>query len=216
MKILLSAFLLLSLVACSGSRSKNQASETDTGIILADTEEFNEEVEGGDVIADEEFDVEISDKDLSSDLEANSAGSSDQNNVTEADLEISNSSEGTWSVAGNETLMMIAFKIYGDYDRWREIARLNRDQLAGNNNLRKGMTLRYTVPTESFVWNPEGNPYLIQSGDTLGSISQTTYGVKRYWKNIWDNNRPLIKDPNRIFAGFTLYTPVIEREVANQ
>ncbi len=211
MKTLLITFLLLSLTACSGSKSKNQASETDAGIILADTEEFSEDVEGGDIIADEEFDSEISDEELSADLETQGGDS-----ITESDLEISNSSAGSWNVAEGETLMMISFKVYGDYDRWREIARMNEDQLAGNYNLRKGMSLRYSVPTETFVWNPEGNPYLIQNGDTLGSISATTYGTKRYWKNIWDNNRPLIRDPNRIFAGFTLYTPIMDREVANQ
>jgi nucleoid-associated protein YgaU len=67
-----------------------------------------------------------------------------------------------------------------------------------------------------FSWAPEGNKYLIKVGDSLGIISDTTYGTSKYWKNIWTNNKPLIKDPNRIYAGFTIFTPIIEgREVAN-
>ena len=31
------------------------------------------------------------------------------------------------------------------------------------------------------------------------------------------NNKPLIKNPNKIYAGFTIYTPIIEgREVATE
>ena len=68
----------------------------------------------------------------------------------------------------------------------------------------------------NYLISSDGNPYLIKSGDTLGKISNTTYGTIKYWKNIWNNNKPLIKDPNKIFAGFTIYTPLIEgRDVAN-
>ena len=40
---------------------------------------------------------------------------------------------------------------------------------------------------------------------TLGSISHTVYGSTRKWKKLWENNRQLIKDPNKIYAGFYLY-----------
>ena len=56
---------------------------------------------------------------------------------------------------------------------------------------------------------------VIKRGDTLGTISSDTYGTMKFWRNIWDNNRPLIKDPNVIFAGFTIYTPILQaRDVA--
>ncbi len=112
---------------------------------------------------------------------------------------------GEYVVGKNETLMMIAFKIYGDYARWREIANMNVGVLKGGTQPREGMRLSYSIPSEQFNWNPEGNPYLIRTGDTLGTISGTVYGTQRRWRALWDNNRPLIKDPHRIFAGFTLY-----------
>ena len=229
MKILLSIFLLLGLIACSGSKSTNETSEADVGVELAETEEFSDEFEGGDVLADEEFEDALSEDAFSdsalSESTADSVIAGDQEiemstepvaNAPTMEISDAVTSEGTWTVSESETLMIIAFKIYGDYDKWREIARLNSDKLNGGHSLSTGMTLRYNTPSEPFIWNPEGNPYLIKLGDTLGRISTTTYGTKKFWRNIWDNNRPLIKDPNKIFAGFTLYTPILDREVANQ
>ena len=117
---------------------------------------------------------------------------------------------GDYTVGKNETLMLISFKLSGDYNRWREIKRLNEGLLGGSSQLREGMVLKYQRPNEEFVYSASGNPYVIQRGDTLGTISTSTYGASRYWKNIWDNNRQLIQDPNLIFAGFTIYTPEIE------
>lgn len=215
MKILLSMFLSLGLVACSGSKSADETSEADVGVELAQTEEFSDELEGGDILAEEDFEDALSEDTADSviagdqNMEMSSAGSGEMI-ITET------GGEATWTVSENETLMIIAFKIYGDYDRWRDIARLNRSALGGGHRVTNGMSLKYNSPVQPFVWNPEGNPYLIKIGDTLGTISSTTYGTKKFWKNIWQNNRPLIKDPNKIFAGFTLYTPVIDRDVANQ
>lgn len=107
-------------------------------------------------------------------------------------------------VQKNETLMMIAFKLYGDYGKWRDLANRNQNALV-KGQTRQGMKLSYLPPAEPFSWNPQGNPHLIRTGDTLGKISGEVYGSSRKWKHLWDNNRPLIKDPNRIFAGFTLY-----------
>jgi hypothetical protein len=122
-----------------------------------------------------------------------------------------------YSVKSNETLMIIAFKLYGDYTRWKEIQRLNSEQLAGSTVISPGMNLKYNSQGAGFVWNPEGNPYLIQRGDTLGRISGKVYGTQSKWKNIWDNNRALIRDPNRIFAGFTIYyTGEKARDIASQ
>lgn len=109
---------------------------------------------------------------------------------------------GTYKVEKGETLMMIAFKIYGDYGMWRELAKLNPKI---KSFVIAGMSLNFKAPAEKFVWNPAGEPYLIRKGDTLGVISNEKYGTPKKWKKIWENNKPLIKNPNLIFAGFTLY-----------
>ncbi len=136
------------------------------------------------------------------------SSSTDSTPVVESDSSMTSGMEGeekTYTVLKNETLMMIAFKIYGDYSKWRDIAALNGDQLKGSYILRNGMTLKYKAPAQEFVWSPEGNPYLIKTGDSLSLISGQVYGTIKKWRTIWDNNRPLIKDANKIFAGFTIY-----------
>jgi hypothetical protein len=53
--------------------------------------------------------------------------------------------------------------------------------------------------------NRGGEKYKIKKGDTLGSISTEVYGTSKKWRKLWENNKQLIRDPNRIFAGFYLY-----------
>jgi hypothetical protein len=60
-----------------------------------------------------------------------------------------------------------------------------------------------------------GDKYLIKHGDTLGTISNDLYGTSSKWKKLWKNNRELIKDPNRIFAGFYLYYTITDEERQN-
>lgn len=201
--ILLVSIMSLTLVGCSGQKTSQEAGNT--GVELTDADEFLED-EAGDVVAEQAQPVDS----FSNDEVASSEP------IAPVSPSVQTSSElNTYTVQKNETLMLIAFKIYGDYSKWKELAQLN----SGVNiyKLKEGQTIQYYAPVNEFVWSPVGNPYLIKSGDTLGTISNDTYGTNKYWKDIWSNNKPLIKDPNKIFVGFTIYTPVLEnREVASQ
>ncbi|POB14829.1 hypothetical protein C0Z22_00210 [Halobacteriovorax sp. DA5] len=110
----------------------------------------------------------------------------------------------------NETLMLIAFNIYGDYRKWREIASLNEDILGGSYDLSHRPILRYRKPLKPYT-PPIGNPYLIKSGDSLSRISKKVYGNWREWPVIYKNNPQQIRDPDLIFAGFTLYYPSLNK-----
>lgn len=110
----------------------------------------------------------------------------------------------TYTVQKGETLMQIAFKLYGDLSKWKSLKELNQSNLAGG-TLKRGAQIKYYVPETPFTWNPQGTPYLIKSGETLGTISNSVYQTPKKWRKIWENNRPLIKNPDRIYAGFTLY-----------
>lgn len=110
------------------------------------------------------------------------------------------------TVKKGETLMWISFQIYGDYSRWREIRRLNSAKIMDYTHLKEGTVLSYRPAKNPYV-RPTGDPYLVKWGDTLSKVSRKVYGTSGKWKNIWKNNPRQIKNPNLIFAGFTLFYP---------
>ncbi len=205
--------LTLSLAACSGSKSAQKVSEETPQIELSDADEFTDtSTEEQPAAETAEAPVEPASDDVTL--------SNTEPLVQESSLENTSpvvTEPGTlkqYTVQKNETLMMIAFKLYGDYARWKELANENASTLKGGTVVRTGMTLNYAAPAEEFVWNPQGNPYLIKTGDTLGTISKDVYATVKKWKLLWENNKPLIKDPNKIYAGFTIYYLENGREVA--
>lgn len=208
--------LSLTLTACSGSKSAQKVNEETPQIELSDADEFIETPSDMEPTMDPVADTS---QDFSDDGIINTS----EPLVQESPLEnsspyISNDAGSTkqYTVQKNETLMMIAFKLYGDYSRWKDLAGQNSNKLNGGTTVTAGMTLDYSAPAEEFIWNPQGNPYLIKTGDTLGGISKDVYATVKKWKLLWENNRPLIKDPNKIYAGFTIYYLENGREVANE
>ncbi len=113
------------------------------------------------------------------------------------------SETGEYMVEKGDTLLLISFKVYGDYRKWRQILAENPN--ISKDNLKVGLKIKYTPPADSFEWKKRGNPHLILKGETLGKISNKYYGTIKRWREIFDNNQPMILDPNLIFAGFTLY-----------
>jgi LysM repeat protein len=108
----------------------------------------------------------------------------------------------TYVVKSGDTLMKIAFELYTDIGKWQDLADWNN---IASGSLTPGMNLKYKMYVEKYQWNPTGTAYLILHGDTLGKISNSVYGTSARYLDIFNNNRPLIKNPNRIYAGFTLY-----------
>lgn len=221
-------FLCLGIVACSGPKSSPTVGEESAQIELSDSNEFEDDTTETDSSSVTSENESMETDDPSSVTSENETSMTDDvvvaNNepiVEDSNLEQSviTNEPGTikqYVVEKNETLMMIAFKIYGDYSRWKDLANQNSQKLKSTSFVRPGMSLDYVAPAEEFSWNPEGNPYLIKTGDTLGGISKEVYSSTKKWKLLWENNRPLIKDPNKIYAGFTLYYLDNGREVANQ
>jgi len=50
-----------------------------------------------------------------------------------------------------------------------------------------------------------GNTYAVESGDNLTKIGNK-YGIP--WKSIWDANRDILKDPDKIYPGQELKIPI--------
>ena len=212
--LLILLLVSISLVSCGSSNDEGVEGEA-AGVEMAD-EELGEEVEESDV--DGEV-AEASDEELVDEedfVEEDELAKDDSVGSEEVFEEVADSGSAkpvigttgnmkTYSVGKNETLMLIAFKIYGDFRRWKDIAKHNQGVLKDGQTVSSGMVIKYEEPVEEFVWTPQGEPYLIKWGDTLGLISNNVYGTMKRWKDIWSNNKVLIKDPNKIYAGFTIY-----------
>lgn len=222
--------LSLTLVSCSGSKSSQPVKEETPQIELSDADEFIENPSGDVAVAETpmeepatEATTEVAASEPVSDPTADLVIEEEGKSETMPTAVASSTRPSTtlsdnmmeYKVQKNETLMMIAFKLYGDYGWWKKLAGWNEDKLKGTQIVREGMSLKYMAPSEEFVWNPQGLPYLIRTGDTLGLISKSVYQTPKKWKLIWENNRPLIKNPNLIFAGFTIYYLENGREVAS-
>lgn len=117
-----------------------------------------------------------------------------------------------YHVKAGETYMQIAFKLYGNVSKWKDIKALNPQ--VKEVHLRAGTKLKYERPAQEFVWQPTGTPYLIKTGDTLGTISNSFYQSTAKWKELWQHNKKLITNPNRIYAGFTMFAPDLSATAA--
>lgn len=194
--------LTISVVSCSNKKVKEEGAQAST----------EEQIS----VDDSDFIVDAEDKSVEESVapEAEVVGMETVEQVEEI-APISNvpviGENEVYEVQKGETLMWIAFKLYGDYRKWKELERNNQDTLA--DGVQVGDRIRYTPG--AFVWSPKGMPHLIKTGDTLATISNEKYGTSKKWKSIWDNNRDMIRNPDLIFAGFTLYYVPGERDLAS-
>lgn len=118
----------------------------------------------------------------------------------------------TYTFQSGDTLMKIAFDNYGDLYRWKKIYEDNRDKIQNPNAVPVGTVLNLEKPSSPVTVDRNGEKYVIRSGDTLGKISNHVYGTMKKWKRLWENNKQMIRDPNRIFAGFSLYYTFTEED----
>lgn len=220
MKNLIFLLLVLSTAACS--MNKEQKSQE-----LASSEKEDFTINDDVLVFDDGADMEL-ERTITgiSKVEADSIYD-DQNKIKGIKNEIAREVASIeqshfleYTVEDGDTLMLVAFKIYRDSDKWKHISMWNEDLLKGRTQLQTGQQLKY-IPEDSIPnWPPNGDPYLILRGDYLTKISKKLYQDNgKHWKNIWENNKVQITDPNLIFAGFTLYylpkEQVLERGPAN-
>tara|TARA_B100000029_G_scaffold490899_1_gene550459 strand:- start:40 stop:690 length:651 start_codon:yes stop_codon:yes gene_type:complete len=211
-KILFLLSLFLLLFSCSKTKKKEDPEKTTPDVVKDENNERKTAEE--DLIVEEETTAEDEEEELIVEEDVEKKDETQVEKASEDKKEISLSGNiAQYKVKKGETLMLIAFKLYGDYGKWKSIASQN-PQLKVK-GIRSGMSLKYDVPTKEFSWQPVGLAHLIKSGETLGKISKSKYGTSKKWKNIWNNNRPLIKNPNLIFAGFTLYYKPEGKELAS-
>jgi LysM repeat protein len=121
-----------------------------------------------------------------------------------------------YEIENGDTLLSIAFDIYGDYRKWRVLLRENKAISLDIKKLEVGTLIRY-IPPNNRPKKPEGISYIVKKDETLFKISEKVYdGEGHYWPSIHDNNRPFIRDPNLIFPGFNIYYLPLDRVLFNR
>lgn len=152
-------------------------------------------------------------------LDDSSSNSADALGVPDTDVSEDGSglsgTTDTYTVKAGDTLMKIAFTIYGDIDRWKDLQEWNRSNLKSANQLKVGMNLTYETPLNAFQADEKAHSYTIKQGDTLAGIADEVYGRKMKYKKLQKYNNRLIKNPNRIFAGFTIFYDITQQEMAD-
>ncbi len=67
--------------------------------------------------------------------------------------------------------------------------------------------LQVTSPTPVAEPAPEKSYYTVKSGDSLSKISKEVYGDAMQYNKIFDANRPMLSDPDKIYPGQVLVIP---------
>lgn len=57
---------------------------------------------------------------------------------------------------------------------------------------------------------PEATMYTVKSGDSLSKIAKQHYGDAMKYTVIFEANKPMLKDPNKIYPGQVLRIPPVE------
>ncbi|MCR9203873.1 MAG: LysM peptidoglycan-binding domain-containing protein [Halobacteriovoraceae bacterium] len=215
-KLLLLIMAQLAFSSCSSKTSKPSNSGEFSSEFAVDEDNPLTEDEEGVTAFDDDFFDSIED-DIQEDAQVASSNIFEETETTETYNE---GSFETYTVLEGETLMWIAFKLYGDYRDWRKLKRWNENILDYQDLPEIGAKLKYQPQQTASNWRAQGNPYLVLRGDTLFKVSKKVYeGQGHLWKSIWANNQVQIRDPNLIFAGFTLfYLPYeeVKRDIASE
>jgi LysM repeat protein len=113
-----------------------------------------------------------------------------------------------------DTLMKIAFELYGNFRKWKDIYAMNQSVLTSPKALQPGMEIRYEKPYQPFERDTSGEKYQIKNGDTLAGIARNLYGRSEKWKKLARKNSALVQDPDEIYAGFYLFYERTAEELA--
>ena len=110
----------------------------------------------------------------------------------------------TYTVQPGDTLSGIAQQQLGNASRWPEIFLLNRSIISHPDRISPGQVL--TLPGDAPM-QPPPRLYIVRRGDTLSGIAQRELGNANRWPEIFERNRDVISDPDRIFPDQVLVLP---------
>ncbi len=116
-------------------------------------------------------------------------------------------SKMVYIVQKGDTLAKIAQRIFGDSNKWTEIA--NFTGLANPRLIYPGDVVYYQLTEKSMAFanayeTMKRSEVQVSQGDTLAAIAGKVLGNSSLWKLIWRQNDN-ISNPDRLTAGTTLY-----------
>lgn len=123
------------------------------------------------------------------------------------------------TVERGQSLYTISQRYYGNGRHWRKLAEANQDRVGDDGTVRQGVRLRIpenlngvaaaSLPPagESESRTVQLREYTVQSGDTLGVISQRLLGTVRRTEEIVSLNSSIIEDADDIRVGMVLKIP---------
>lgn len=116
-------------------------------------------------------------------------------------------SKMSYVIKRGDTLASVATKIYGDMEKWREIAEFTG--MANPNMIYPGDVIYYQLTDQTMAFaaayeSVKRSQVVVQPGDTLSTISSRVLGRSNDWKMIWRQNDN-IDNPDRLVVGQTLY-----------
>lgn len=106
-------------------------------------------------------------------------------------------------VAVGESLWQISQKYYNDGYKWTEIAKINN--LTSPDLLEAGQSL--SIPELAVVPAVVTSEYLVVMGDDLWKIAVRAYADGYQWTKIWEANKAVIGNPDRVEVGTKLILP---------
>jgi len=80
---------------------------------------------------------------------------------------------------------------------------------AGNIEGIDGVDDRITL-TEPVIEIPETQFYTVIKGDWLSKISKKVYGSSKHYNEIFEANKPMLTDPDKIYPGQVLVIPELQ------
>lgn len=80
--------------------------------------------------------------------------------------------------------------------------------IAGNVKGVERVVNQIVVPNTQDLESPDIEYYIIESGDTLSKIAKRYYGDAMAYPRIFEANREVIQDPDKIFVGQKIQIPL--------
>ena len=74
-------------------------------------------------------------------------------------------------------------------------------------NVQSGASSTAPPPAQPQAAPAPVETYTVVKGDTLSKIAKAHYGNANDWKKIFEANRDILKDPDKIFPGQSLKLP---------